>query len=1597
MSIKATKINSFHFKFVLLTIIYKIIRTDYCSIYTPLMMYNQCTIQYCSKEQFESKECQINNPIIKTQWLNNIITIGNILFRYINFASYSNGDMVVESTQYPQNAYRMFYGIKRNGRPLFIDETTNGETPYYTKQVTGQTNGHSGKTEAIADIIKFSEEVDGKEYFFSISKLDCYGEIFDFENNLMYQKSVKSSTKYTYTITYRHAFVPYKTMSQSSYFYLFGFIKSDNPTIFDNSTFVLHKIRFRNNANFPNRNKEISMPNAYGYIVSCFQTEKEIFICFYLTKLEDKYYYNLLKVKEDLSNNVTYSFESTLTSDIDLNFYKCVHLKDEVGVFLYYDYVGSALYPIFLFKEFDSAKNKFIDYLPFPDYTNSSIELKKNALINDVSMNDIISVNGNKIYFCASVQEKEMIYIALLNVFGNKQVKIRLYSILAFSLYRYKILYELRIHNYNGFIAFSSSYCPNSKCDSNDDEHYPGLIIFSYPNSTDREFYLEEELFDNNKNLNDYEIDLKKELIFQNNLFGLILSSTIIENVRECGEYKLISSKDETREIESGSILGLDENIKLKFVGSGNIYPAISCKIEYYFNATEPEFNVFDNYPEILLGENDSNYFETYQYAGRLTYFNITLNRALTSDCDSNCSLCLEDQKNFCIVCKYKYIMENNNSSKICFDREISTTDLITEMTTENQNYALTNKLTNEETDQVTEKITDNFISNKITNEVTSITEKLNDKKSDMITNEYIKETEMITNKLTVNRDEGELITNKLTDEETEKKTEKLKDLNTELITNKKEEQLTEKYNEEITNKKTEKIIEKNSYEITESIIENNKKTNEMINVISNKMTVKVEEKITEIINTIDNTEELETEEITCLNEDILNNKCQNGTATKGQITEIYNYIKDNYIKNKTKSKNLYILTENTFFQLSSLNNQTISNDDNNKRGISIVDLGECTKILKTTYSIPEEEDLIIFKNEIKTQDNSQTYVQYEIYNPLNLEYLNLSVCEGSKISISSSVNLDSKTMTLYESLKESGYDLFDENDPFYTDICSTYTTENGTDITLRDRKKEIYEVSGNRSLCQSGCEIINFNSESQIVKCSCSPQVNQIEASFSFSNEKFTKEMIIYGALNALKYSNFLVLKCYENVFKLDSLKKNYGSMFMTFMLIQSFIFLFVYIFKDYKSVDIYLLSIINNKINNKNTKNHQNNKKINIKQKFTEKKKKKNNHKIDNSSRDIFKLEKVKDKINHLNNKNKKSAPTKKKNAHNHKKKDKNNSVITSPHKENISTKLLLKKSLQKKNQLKNSLNNKNINLIKINNININKIYKKNGKSKGKLNTEASHEKISFKKEKKIKHINKSTFSAKNNINLSSHFSIKNNLKSKLLINNNLNDQELNNLRYKDAIILDKRTYLQYYWSLLKKKQLILFTFFPAHDYNLFSLKICLFIVTFSLYLSINCLFFDDRTMHNIYKNNGRNDIIFRIPSILYSSLISSIVKIILKQLSLSEQNFLVFKKENNIKELRKKSKDVKRCLKIKLILFFFVNYLLLFLFWHFISCFCTIFVNTQLILICDSVISFCLSMLYPFLINLLPGIIRYPSLRAKNKDKECLYRTSVIIALI
>jgi hypothetical protein len=239
--------------------------------------------------------------------------------------------------------------------------------------------------------------------------------------------------------------------------------------------------------------------------------------------------------------------------------------------------------------------------------------------------------------------------------------------------------------------------------------------------------------------------------------------------------------------------------------------------------------------------------------------------------------------------------------------------------------------------------------------------------------------------------------------------------------------------------------------------------------------------------------------------------------------------------------------------------------------------------------------------------------------------------------------------------------------------------------------------------------------------------------------------------------------------------------------------------------------------------------------------------------------------------------------------------------------------------------------------------------------------------------------------------------NINKNIINYQNMNDYELNNLQYENALIYDKRTYFQYYWSLVKRKHLILFTFLPANDYNLITLKISIFLLSISLYFTINCFFFNDETMHKVYINNGRFNFIYQIPQILYSSFISLIINSLLKMLSLSESELVRIKQQKFTSAAIKKSKQIGTRLTIKFILFFIIGNILILFFWYYISCFCAVYINTQVILIKDTLICFTISMSYPFALNLFPGILRIPALRAKNKDKKCMYKISGIIALI
>ena len=226
---------------------------------------------------------------------------------------------------------------------------------------------------------------------------------------------------------------------------------------------------------------------------------------------------------------------------------------------------------------------------------------------------------------------------------------------------------------------------------------------------------------------------------------------------------------------------------------------------------------------------------------------------------------------------------------------------------------------------------------------------------------------------------------------------------------------------------------------------------------------------------------------------------------------------------------------------------------------------------------------------------------------------------------------------------------------------------------------------------------------------------------------------------------------------------------------------------------------------------------------------------------------------------------------------------------------------------------------------------------------------------------------------------------------------DFELNVLDYKKALQFDKRTFIQYYISLIKYNHLLIFSFYNNKDYNSRIIKMFLFFFFFSAYFTVNALFFSDNTMNKIYEEGGAFNFIYHIPQIIYSSIISGIISVVIKQLSFSQNIILELKNENIEEDLDKKEKYIFRILLIKFISFFIVTIILLMSFWYYIICFCGVYKNTQIILIKDTVISFSMSLVYPFIKYLIPGIFRIPSLKSENESEGYLYKLSLLFQYI
>ena len=220
---------------------------------------------------------------------------------------------------------------------------------------------------------------------------------------------------------------------------------------------------------------------------------------------------------------------------------------------------------------------------------------------------------------------------------------------------------------------------------------------------------------------------------------------------------------------------------------------------------------------------------------------------------------------------------------------------------------------------------------------------------------------------------------------------------------------------------------------------------------------------------------------------------------------------------------------------------------------------------------------------------------------------------------------------------------------------------------------------------------------------------------------------------------------------------------------------------------------------------------------------------------------------------------------------------------------------------------------------------------------------------------------------------------------------DYELNLFNYNNALKYDKRTILKYYFSLLKQNHLLILLFYENDYFNSIKIKINLILFSFSLFYLVNTLFFTDKTMSKIFERKINYNF---IPQIIYSTIISHFISNIIKNICLSKTNLLEIKKESELEKIDYKIKKYIKYLKIRFCIFFFICFILLIIFWIYIATFCAIYENTQIYPIINTLISFFLFLISPFILYLFSGFIRIESI--KNKGKF-LYILSKLIQYI
>lgn len=164
----------------------------------------------------------------------------------------------------------------------------------------------------------------------------------------------------------------------------------------------------------------------------------------------------------------------------------------------------------------------------------------------------------------------------------------------------------------------------------------------------------------------------------------------------------------------------------------------------------------------------------------------------------------------------------------------------------------------------------------------------------------------------------------------------------------------------------------------------------------------------------------------------------------------------------------------------------------------------------------------------------------------------------------------------------------------------------------------------------------------------------------------------------------------------------------------------------------------------------------------------------------------------------------------------------------------------------------------------------------------------------------------------------------------------------------------------------------------------------------MTMNAFLFADKSIHKLFMNGVKYDFGQQALQIALSIIITHFFEILICFLTLTDRIIYQIKALSNYdKESKEIFKNFK-IIRIKLIINFTVSSLVMIFYWYFISAFCSVYNNTQVIYIIDYVLSLLFFMVDPFIIYAFV-VLLYVSLKfSKGKQYKYLYVASRIFPI-